>query len=87
MSYWQENVLGAWCNVDDGHSDLTKQGLQLKNQPHKRLMAIKITPLIIIFNIYIAQINIQKDMINCALHIKIEYEITVTYLNAKMYTI
>ena len=25
-------------------------------------------------------------MINCALHIKIEYEITVTYLNAKMYT-
>ena len=59
----------------------------MKNQPHKRLMAIKITPLIIIFNIYIAQINIQKDMINCALHIKIEYEITVTYLNAKMYTI
>ena len=41
----------------------------------------------IIFNIYIAQINIQEDMINCALHIKIEYEITVTYLNAKMYTI
>ena len=59
----------------------------MKNQPHKRLMAIKITPLIIIFNIYIAQINIQKDMINCALHIKTEYEITDTYLNAKMYTI
>ena len=59
----------------------------MKNQPHKRLMAIKITPLIIIFNIYIVQINIQEDMINCALHIKIEYEITVTYLNAKMYTI
>ena len=27
MSYWQENVLGAWCNVDDGHSDLTKKGV------------------------------------------------------------
>ena len=41
VSYWQENVLGAWCNVDDGHSDLTKQGLQLKNQRHKRLMGDK----------------------------------------------
>ena len=28
--------------------------------------------IIIIFNIYIAQINIQEDMIKCALHIKIE---------------
>ena len=41
----------------------------MKNQPHKRLVAIKITPLMIIFNIYIAKINIQEDMINCALHI------------------
>ena len=32
----------------------------------------------IIFNIYIAQINIQEDMIKCALHIKIEYEITIS---------
>ena len=31
--------------------------------------------IIIIFNIYIAQINIQEDMIKCALQIKIEYEI------------
>ena len=69
MIYWRGSVLAACCNVSDGHSDLTKQGLQLKNQPHKRLMAIKITPLMIIFNIYIAQINIQEDMINCALHI------------------
>ena len=30
-----------------------------------------------IFNIYTAQINIQGDMIKCALHIKIEYEITM----------
>ena len=29
------------------------------------------------FNIYTAQINIQEDMIKCALHIKIEYEITM----------
>ena len=33
--------------------------------------------MIIIFNIYIGQINIQGDMIKCALHIKIEYEITM----------
>ena len=31
----------------------------------------------IIFNIYIAQINIQEDIIKYALHVKIEYEITV----------
>ena len=39
---------------------------------------------IIIFNFYIAQINIQEDMIKCALQIKIEFEITmlpVTILN------
>ena len=30
-----------------------------------------------IFNIYIAQINIQEDMIKCALHIKIESKITM----------
>ena len=79
MSYWQENVLGAWCNVDDGHSDLTKQGLQLKNQRHKRLMGDKDNSLNNNddINIYIAQINIQEDMIKCALHIKIEYEITM----------
>ena len=63
MSYWQENVLGAWCNVDDGHSDLTKQGLQLKNQRHKRLMGDKGYSLNNNNNIYIAQINIQEDMI------------------------
>ena len=33
--------------------------------------------IIIIFNIYIAQINIQEDMIKCALHIKIESKITM----------
>ena len=36
--------------------------------------------IIIIFSIYIAKINIQEDMIKCALHNKIKYEITVTYL-------
>ena len=48
----------------------------------------------IIFNIYIAQINIQEDMIKCALHIKIEskllcYLFTILNLqeNAKVYTI
>ena len=33
--------------------------------------------IIIIFNIYIAEINIQGDMIKCALHIKIESKITM----------
>ena len=33
--------------------------------------------IIIIFNIYVVQINIQEDMIKCALHIKIECEITM----------
>ena len=33
--------------------------------------------IIIIFNIYMAQINIQEDIIKYALHVKIEYEITV----------
>ena len=33
--------------------------------------------IIIIFNIYIAQINIQEDMIKCALHIKIESKLTM----------
>ena len=28
-------------------------------------------------NIYIAQINIQEDMIKCALHIKVESKITM----------
>ena len=32
--------------------------------------------IIIVFNIYMAQINIQEDMIKCALHIKIESKIT-----------
>ena len=36
--------------------------------------------IIIIFNIFIAQINIQEDVIKCVLQIKIEYKITVTYL-------
>ena len=40
--------------------------------PHKSSHVI-----IIIFNIYIAQINIQEDMINCALRIKIESKITM----------
>ena len=31
--------------------------------------------IIIIFNIYMAQINIQEDIIKYALHVKIEYEI------------
>ena len=39
--YWRENDLAAWCNVSGGHSDLTKKGLQLKNQRHKRLMGDK----------------------------------------------
>ena len=33
--------------------------------------------IIIIFNIYIAQINIQEDMIKYALHIKIESKLTM----------
>ena len=33
--------------------------------------------IVIIFNICIAQINIQEDMIKCALHIKIESKITM----------
>ena len=37
--------------------------------------------IIIIFNIYIAQINIQEDMIKCALHIKIESKITMLPLS------
>ena len=41
MIYWRENDLAAWCNVSGGHSDLTKKGLQLKNQRHKRLMGDK----------------------------------------------
>ena len=42
------------------------------------LIIIIIIIIIIIFNIYIAQINIQEDMIpKCALQIKIEYEITM----------
>ena len=42
------------------------------------IIIIIITIIIIIFNIYIAQINIQEDMIpKCALQIKIEYEITM----------
>ena len=32
---------------------------------------------IIIFNIYITQINIQEDMVKCALHIKIESKISM----------
>ena len=38
---------------------------------------IIIVIIIIIFNIYMVQINIQEDMIKSALHIKIEYEITM----------
>ena len=45
----------------------------LKLLEHRIIKIIIIV--IIIFNIYIAQINIQEDMIKCALHIKIEYEI------------
>ena len=37
--------------------------------------------IMIIFNIYIAQINIQEDMIKCALHIKIESKITMLPLS------
>ena len=41
------------------------------------IIIIITTIIIIIFNIYIAQINIQEDMIKCALHIKIESKITM----------
>ena len=34
--------------------------------------------IIIIINIYFAQINIQEDIIKYALHVKIEYEITMS---------
>ena len=37
---------------------------------------VKIIIIIIIFNIFIVQINIHEDMIKCVLHIKIEYKIT-----------
>ena len=43
---------------------------------HTVIIIIEII-IIIIFNIYIVQINIQEDMIKSALHIKIEYEITM----------
>ena len=33
--------------------------------------------IIIIVNTYVVQINIQEDMIKCALHIKIESKITI----------
>ena len=33
--------------------------------------------IIIIFNIFIVQINIQEDVIKCVLQIKIEYKITM----------
>ena len=36
---------------------------------------LKTLKIIIIFNIYMAQINIQEDIIKYALHVKIEYEI------------
>ena len=44
---------------------------------HTIIIIIVIIIIIIIVNIYIVQFNIQEDMIKCALHIKIEYEITV----------
>ena len=44
------------------------------NLPH---LIIIIIIIIIIFSIYIAQINIQEDMIKCALYNKIKYEITM----------
>ena len=37
----------------------------------------KLIVIIIIFNIYIAQNNIQEDMIKCILHIKIKSKITM----------
>ena len=50
----------------------------LKLLEHKIVkIIIIIIIIIIIFNIYIAQINIQEDMIKCALYIKIEYKITM----------
>ena len=44
---------------------------------HTVIIIIVIIIIIIIFNIYIVQINIQEYMIKCALHIEIEYEITM----------
>ena len=41
--------------------------------------------IIILFNIYKVQINIQEDIIKCTLHIKTEYEVTVTYLQFCIY--
>ena len=43
--------------------------------------------IIIIFHIYTAQINVQQDMIKCALHIKIEYEITMLPIYTFEFTI
>ena len=41
------------------------------------IIIVIIIIIIIIFNIHIVQINIQEDMNKCALHIKVEYEITI----------
>ena len=41
------------------------------------IYTLRYNKIIIIFNIYIAQINIQEDIIKYALHVKIEYEITM----------
>ena len=72
-----------------------KNSREKKNEKTQRQNKIKQMPIIIIiimmmmmmmiitiiFDIYIAQINMQEDMIKCALHIKTETKITVlTYL-------
>ena len=41
------------------------------------IYTLRYNKIIIIFNIYFAQINIQEDIIKYALHVKIEYEITM----------
>ena len=54
-----------------------------KRKPEKNSYII----IIMIFTIYIAQINTQEDKIKCTLHIKIEYEITMLTIYKFEFTI
>ena len=55
--------------------------LAIMNHMIITITTIIIIMIMIIFNIYIAQINIQEDMIKCALHIEIESKITMLPLS------
>ena len=50
---------------------------QITRDRRSKRGVVKIITIIIIFNIFVAQINIQEDTIKCVLHIKTEYKITM----------